>query len=342
MPLPLILGVVAAVAGAAGVGLGIHGGMKMSEANDTIKAANRRNEENNERLKSDSERTCEVMDRLGKEELEILASFDEFSELFEKIKNKPKFDDIKLDKVKIPKFDANLQDVSIGASLLLGGLSGAAAGTAGGFAAAGATTSAVMALGTASTGTAISTLSGVAATNATLAALGGGSLAAGGGGVALGTTILGATTLGVGLLVGGVIFSLTGSSLSDKADKVWSEMLANEEKINKVCDYLQDLKSTAMNYFSALCQIEGLYQNQLGLLRQAVEAHESNCDYKFFNPAEKLCLKNTVSLVHVLYAMCKVKLAKQNSGEDAVNEVNHEEINNALELAWNVEKSLTL
>lgn len=46
-----------------------------------------------------------------------------------------------------------------------------------------------MALGTASTGTAIFALSGAAATNATLAALGGGSLAAEGGEIALGTTI---------------------------------------------------------------------------------------------------------------------------------------------------------
>lgn len=53
-----------------------------------------------------------------------------------------------------------LEQISIGAGVLLGGLGGAALGTAGGFAAAGATTAAVMALGTASTGTAIASLSG--------------------------------------------------------------------------------------------------------------------------------------------------------------------------------------
>lgn len=49
-----------------------------------------------------------------------------------------------------------------------------------------------------------------AATNATLAALGGGAIAAGGG-IGLGTTILGATGLGVDLLVGGIIFNVTES-----------------------------------------------------------------------------------------------------------------------------------
>lgn len=39
MPLPLILGIAAAVAGTTGVGLGIHGGVKMKQANDKLKEA---------------------------------------------------------------------------------------------------------------------------------------------------------------------------------------------------------------------------------------------------------------------------------------------------------------
>ena len=37
MPLPLILGGIAAVAGAVGAGSAIHGGVKMKQANDTMK-----------------------------------------------------------------------------------------------------------------------------------------------------------------------------------------------------------------------------------------------------------------------------------------------------------------
>lgn len=114
------------------------------------------------------------MDRLGKQELETLSGFKEFSNLFERIKNKPKFADITIDGLKLPEYNhKEMEKISVGASALVGGLGGALLGTAGGFAASGATTAAVMALGTASTGTAISTLSGAAATNATLAALGG-------------------------------------------------------------------------------------------------------------------------------------------------------------------------
>ena len=44
MPLPLIIGGLAAIAGVAGVGSGIHGGVKMKEANDTMKAAKSKQE----------------------------------------------------------------------------------------------------------------------------------------------------------------------------------------------------------------------------------------------------------------------------------------------------------
>lgn len=63
-------------------------------------------------------------------------------------------------------------------------------GTGLGIAAGWGTIAAISAWGTASTGTAIASLSGAAATNATLAFLGGGSLVAGGGGAALGSVIL--------------------------------------------------------------------------------------------------------------------------------------------------------
>ena len=39
MPLPLILGGAAAIAGAVGVGSAVHGGVKMKQANDTMKLA---------------------------------------------------------------------------------------------------------------------------------------------------------------------------------------------------------------------------------------------------------------------------------------------------------------
>lgn len=232
--------------------------------------------------------------------------------------------------LEIPKFEGEeIKKASVGASILIGGLGGAALGTAGGFAASGATTAAVMALGTASTGTAISALSGAAATNATLAALGGGSLAAGGGGIALGTTMLGAATLGVGLLVGGVIFSCTGSKLSSKADKAWEQMISNEQKINKICNYLFDLQRTAERYNATLLRMRSLYIKQLDKMRVVIESYPERCvNWKNLSWEEQRIIENTVLIVGVLYAMCKVQLVYKSNYSDQ-NLINHAVINKA-------------
>ena len=167
MPLPLFLGIAAGVAALGGVGTGIHGAVKMKDANDTIKAAESRHKKNLQKFETRNKQTTKQMDTLGKKEIEILSTFERFSDLFEKIQNRPEFDDVVLNGNVLPKYNGEeLKKVSVGASALMAGLGGAALGTAGGFAAAGATTAAVMALGTASTGTAIATLSGAAATNA--------------------------------------------------------------------------------------------------------------------------------------------------------------------------------
>lgn len=79
----------------------------------------------------------------------------------------------------------------------VGGVSGAIAGVAAGA----GTIALVSAYGTASTGTAIASLSGAAASNATLAFLGGGATAAGGGGVVIGSCILGGIVVSTAVIV---------------------------------------------------------------------------------------------------------------------------------------------
>ena len=68
--------------------------------------------------------------------------------------------------------------------------------------------------------------------------------------MALGSAILGGVTLGVGLLAGGIILDSAGSSVLKKADKVWDQMLENEEKIDGLCNYMSDLKGLAAQYIS--------------------------------------------------------------------------------------------
>lgn len=338
MPLPIWLIPVAlkgaaVVAGAAGVGAAANGVKKMKDANDTMESAKNRHERNMAKFEKENKTTTKDMDKLGKLELEILHSFSEFSDVFEQIKNRPTFDAYSKNGVTLPKYDGEkIKEVSVGAGVLLGGLGGAGLGAASGFAAAGATTAAVMALGTASTGTAIASLSGVAATNATLALLGGGTLAAGGGGMAAGAAALGAATLGVGLLVGGIIFSFTGGKLSDKADEAWEQMKKAEEKINTICNYLVDLRSTSNQYYETLFKVNEIYQRHLDGLKNIVTTLR-HTDWNTFTLEERELTENTVLLVGLLYNMCKVELVLKSENENDVNTINKtavkDSINNA-------------
>ena len=94
--------------------------------------------------------------------------------------------------------------------------------------------------GTASTGTAIASLSGAAAANASLAILGGGTLAAGGGGVLLGTAVLSGGTM---LIVVGVTY------IGYKLFELWDEH--NE---TQVIAYMLKFFSNEENLKKALAQ----------------------------------------------------------------------------------------
>lgn len=331
MPLPIILGVGAALAGAVGVGSGIHGASKMKEANDTMKSAEERHKRNNAKFENCNKLTNEEMDKLGLLELNILNGFDVFADMIEQIQNRPQFKDIRIEGVELPKYNKEeLKEVSVGAGVLLGGLGGAAAGTAGGFAAAGATTSAVMALGTASTGTAIASLSGAAATNATLAALGGGALSAGGGGMALGSAVLGGATLGVGLLAAGVIFNVTGNKLSDKADEAWRQMKKAEDTVNKICNYLDELRSTAKTYIASLSTVNKVYSDAVNEISYAVYTLHK-VDWNDFSEEEKLAIQNSILLVGLLRQMCKISLVKKAENSNEMNTVNRIEVDKAIQ-----------
>lgn len=344
MPLPFILGVGAAIAGAVGIKKGVDGAVNVANASEKIKNAENRHAANIERFKRTNIATSNKMDELGTLELEILNEFKEFSDLIEKIQNRPQFKEYSKEGVTLPRYDGEeIKKVSIGANVILGGLGGAAVGTAGGFAAAGATTSAVMALGTASTGTAISSLSGAALTNATLAALGGGALHSSvfAGGMALGSTVLGAATLGVGLLVGGAIFGATGDKLSSQADEAYYQMKRAEGTINTACTYLSELENYAYKYFISLKIAYSKYETCFKKLRKTVnELNKTN--WEDFTEKEKENVQNTVLLVGLLYKMCQVKLVcKVESGEQ-INRVNCSEIMNAINNSSQIEDEIKL
>ena len=137
-------------------------------------------------------------------------------------------------KVDIDGFD--IAKISVGA----GGIAGAAVG--------GGAAGLMAALGTASTGTAISSLSGAAFTNALLASLGGGSIASGGFGIAGGTVVLGSLITIPALVVGGYF-------ADKKINESYVQMKESEkeaEKLEKDCKKMFDVYDSVISYMHVL------------------------------------------------------------------------------------------
>lgn len=148
-----------------------------------------------------------------------------------------------------------LKFASYGVAHVLSGVAGGGVvGGAAGAAAAYASFTAAVTWGTASTGAAISGLSGVAASNAALALLGGGTLAAGGAGVAGGTALIAGLVAGPAVLlaVGGLVWAARRSrqqqqELKESLDKAESQLMAQARGVKAFLD-LVDRATVTLDY----------------------------------------------------------------------------------------------
>lgn len=331
MALPLILVPViltAAAKGADSVGNGIN---NLKLASSTSRELQTKYKLNIEYFKNKKAEVTSYLDDLGKKELEIFETFKKFSDIMEQIQNRPIFKKYSNDNFIIPEYNSKeIKEVSLAAALVLGGLSGAGVGVAGGIAAGGVTTTLVSALGVASTGTAISTLSGVAATNAIYAALGGGAIAAGGGGMAAGAIVLGGATLGVGILAGGFLFEKYTESIKEKVKEMLTDVDKTVSEINRICNHLIKLKETAMKFYGVVALTNRIYQEHLSRLSILV-FDDGKRDWNFFTEEEKKLTENTVLLVGLLYNFGKTRLLLIPKHENELEEVNEYKINRLVE-----------
>ena len=159
-------------------------------------------------------------------------------------------------------------------------------------------------LGTASTGTAISSLSGAAATNATLAWLGGGPLAAGGGGIASGTLVLGGTTIAPALAVGGFYLASKGEKALTDARRYEKNCNTQIAKLNTLGEFLKKLE----------LRIEEFHNLAKKLNRRARYAM-AKIDPVTFNPTDDeavMDLTTALQLVRALSEVIRTPLVSQN------------------------------
>ncbi len=251
--LPALLWGAAALLGVTGVAKGVEAMSDFDTAKSIGESAEKRYKEAEIDLDKHRKKTNKDFEKLGAMKLSVFTN--QIKHLVEVIKSSGKGAKSKLSQFEQSFSVENLKQME---AMVLNSLkiedgiaSGAVTGALAGIGAYGG----VGALAAASTGTAISGLSGVAATNATLAWLGGGSLATGGFGMAGGALALGGVVLGPALAIGGFMMAGEAEKALTKARKYEAEVDVAIEKIEASCVVLSGLSSNAKEMISALRKI---------------------------------------------------------------------------------------
>jgi hypothetical protein len=223
MVLPLIpaaLIAVGAVTGGGGLALGGKGALAIKKAHEQRSRAIERYELRRKRSEARMDATNAGLEQLGNDQREALT--DVVIRMVDFLRRNER-QVRENERLLVEGLDASMRRVTGLTSLDIDAASWITAvlGSVGaGYGVGAGVTAAASTFGVASTGAAISGLSGAAATNAALALLGGGSLASGGGGMALGAAALNFVTIGPGLLVAGLIAHTQGDKALTKAKEV--------------------------------------------------------------------------------------------------------------------------
>lgn len=243
--IPVILIGIGAATGGSGVALGGKGALDLKDARERLKKAEKRYERGRARTESSLKETNAQLAGLGALQeqalVDVVMRMGDFLRRHEKqVRESERLlvDGVDARMTQVP----GLRGLDIDAVSWIGGALGSAAagaGTSAGVAAAAGT------WGVASTGTAITGLSGAAAESATLAFLGGGSLASGGGGMALGATALNFVTIGPALLVGGLAVKGQGAKALTDAKKYEAKIAVALADLDRTCALLDAVQARA-------------------------------------------------------------------------------------------------
>lgn len=249
--LPAVLIGVGVVTGAGGGVLGLKGGYDIKKANSRIRVAGARYDDERRRLEAHELVTNETLKTLGTRQEQanhmVVARMADFLRRHTKEVSES-------EKLLVDGLESALGQVAVGEGLgqdAISWMRGIVGTAVTGVGVNAGITTAVTTFATASTGTAISALSGAAATKATLAFLGGGSLAAGGGGMAVGAAALNFVTIGPAILVSGFVVAGQGEKAKTKARE-------NEAAVNVAIAEVQETKTKFDGIIARAEELEGL------------------------------------------------------------------------------------
>ncbi len=308
MPLPLLFIGIAAATGTVGVGKTIKAGIDSYSANSINKSANQIVEESTNYLNGQRAACGDSLKQLGAEKLFILNNnMTEFLDTFTQIKNvdfKESEGLLELSKMKIDERDfVELKQLcNFAVSLLGGGIAGTAGGALAAFGAYGA----AQALACASTGTAIASLSGAAATNATLAFFGGGSLAAGGLGMAGGTVVLGGLVAGPALLVMGFVAGAAAKKSLEQAKTNRLEAIQLAEQLDTASKQCEVIRRRTYMFHNLLARLDSYFLPFIYKMEDILK--NEGDDYSQYSVDSKKCIASCVSIAVSIKAVLDTQI----------------------------------
>lgn len=240
-------------------GTGIHRVMKIKKARDKINSARSHYKKNLARFKKQRTKTKDDIEKLYALESDIFQSFKVFSDVFEKMQNRPEFKEYIKNDVNIPKYKGKkLQKVPVEFELL---------------------------------------------------------------------DSLVVATIRYQPILSYTILVLAAGRISHKAKKAQKQMKRAKKKMDKVCDYLKELRKAAVDYRDSLNSVNRIYQDHLSRLQNIVyDMRKTN--WSEFTQSEKLCVENSVLLTSLLYNMCKVQLVRKENDQD--EQVNSKEMEQSM------------
>ncbi len=308
MPLPFILAGVAIAAGAYGVKKGVDAKSDFDAAESMNQKAKRICREAENKLNEVREQAQQQMNRLGELKLELYQNtLTPFVNTYQKIKDidfndRDIFRKSTLTRESMKELCTTTLQVT---DVLQAGVAAIGSGGLAGLAAFGG----VGLLATASTGTGIAALSGVAATNATLAWLGGGSLAAGGFGMAGGMAVLGGIVAGPVLAIGGMILAGKAEEARANAAKNIDQAEINAQQIAAAGVATEGITKRFSEIHGVLERLNSPFQPLLSEFQKLVEREQS---YRKYSIKEKQLVKKTLDFAVTIKKVMETPLIDKN------------------------------
>ena len=330
MPVPIILGGIAGCAALYGAIKGVKGAMDHSSANDINDNAHSIVDNANNKINQQREATNAVLRDYGERKLRAFNGvIAQFIDTFGRLKNVDTIHTPELEKLNLGDFSTvSLDGLRSDYELLKSSGLGLGAGLGGGAALAFGAYNGTMLLATASTGTAISTLGGAAATNATLAWLGGGSLAAGGGGMALGSMVLGGIVAGPALAIFGHIVGNKGEEALNNARSNLEQAKTVRNEANLMVDKLAAIEKVTSLANSTFSTISSHLRRAVSDLKKVLDAEGEN--YQAFSAENRETVFSSVKFAQLIKAMIDTPILDQDGNLVLSTEKRLQEIKGSL------------